>query len=256
MREIVVKPRREFDIPVEAETISPDVFASLTLKEIEGLEVWEGNRKQVLSDLFSVSGNDSPATVEETRIKLEGNFSRTKRIGEKMTAGEIEVEGSVGMHAGNGMNGGVICVNGDASDWLGREMRGGLITVKGSAGDYVGSGYRGEACGMRGGNIVIEGYAGDYLAEHMCGGTITVAGNVGDFAGSSNRGGTIEIGGDAYLPGAEMVSGSIVVKGKAQVLPSYQSEGVVGLEGMTLKKFSGDLVENGKGNLYAASVEQ
>ncbi|MHC1631880.1 MAG: formylmethanofuran dehydrogenase subunit C [Methanotrichaceae archaeon] len=255
MRKITIKPLQRFEVPIEAEKICPDVFANLNLKEIETLEVWEGNRKRILSDLFQISGDDGSGSPEETLIKLEGDFSRVKRIGEKMTAGAIEANGDVGMHAGNKMKGGSLHIKGNACEWLGREMRGGKILVKGDAGGYAGSGYRGEICGMCGGEIQIEGSAGDYLGEHICGGTINVGGDGGDFAGASNNGGSITIGGNAYLPGAEMASGSIVVKGKTRVLPSYQFQGIVGLEGLTLKKFVGDLTDNGKGNLYTASVE-
>ena len=108
---------------------------------------------------------------------------------------------------------------------------------------------------MRGGEILIEGSAGDYLGEHLCGGTITVRGNAGDFPGIANRGGVIVIGGDAHLPGAEMASGTITVRGRARVLPSYQYQETVEIDGLSLKKFLGDLVDNGKGELYAASVE-
>jgi formylmethanofuran dehydrogenase subunit C len=255
MREINVKPQREFRIPVEAERVSPDVFAPLTIEEIGKLEVWEGNRKVVISNLFTISGDEGPAKPEETLIRLEGDFSRVKRVGEKMSCGMIAADGDLGMHAGNGMAGGEIAIKGSAGDWLGREMRGGTITVRGNAGDYVGSGYRGESCGMRGGEILIEGSAGDYLGEHLCGGTITVRGNAGDFPGIANRGGVINIGGDAHLPGAEMASGTITIKGRARVLPSYQYQETVEIDGLSLKKFLGDLVDNGKGELYAASVE-
>lgn len=255
MREIKVKPRREFRIPVEAEKIGPDVFAALTTEEIGKLEVWEGNRKMTLTDLFQISDDGALSTPEETLIRLDGDFSRVKRVGEKMASGTIAAEGDLGMHAGNGMTGGEIAIKGRGGDWLGREMRGGKITVKGDAGDYVGSGYRGETCGMRGGEILIEGSVGDFLGEHLCGGTITVLGDAGDFPGIANLGGVITIGGNAHLPGAEMASGTITVKGKARVLPSYQYQETVEIDGLSLKKFLGDLVDNGKGELYAASVE-
>ncbi len=255
MRIINVTPRRRFRIPVEAEKICPDIFAALTTEEIGTLEVWEGNRRMVLSDLFTISGDEGPAKPEETMIRLLGDSSRVKRVGEKMTCGRVVAEGDLGMHAGNGMTGGEIEIKGRAGDWLGREMRGGKIIVLGDAGDYVGAGYRGEACGMRGGEILIEWSVGDYLGEHLCGGSITVLGDSGDFPGIANRGGVIVIGGNAHLPGAEMASGSITVRGRARVLPSYQYQETVEIDGLSLKKFLGDLVDNGKGELYAASVE-
>jgi formylmethanofuran dehydrogenase subunit C len=250
MRRISIAPLKLDKIPVEAECISPDKFAGLALDDIRALAVWHGNQKKRIADLFTVSGDDEGKAVEETCILLEGDFSTVKRIGEAMTAGQIEVKGDAGMHAGNGMRGGTLRIDGNAGDWLGREMRGGSILALGNAGNYAGAGYRGERCGMRAGEIEIRGSAGLYLGEHMCGGEITVGGNAGDFPGVAMRGGTITIGGDTYLPGAEMVKGKIVVHGKARLLASYQQLETVDLEERSFAKFVGDLVENGKGEIY------
>jgi formylmethanofuran dehydrogenase subunit C len=253
MRAITLRPLRAFEVSVEAEAISPSRFASLTLGQIRTQEVFMGNWKMKLADLFKVEGDEPLATPEETTIVLEGDFSKIKRIGEGMDAGTLEVRGNVGMRAGSGMKGGLMMIRGNADDWLGREMAGGKIVVEENAGNYVGSGYRGEKCGMRGGEIEIGGSAGAYLGEHMCAGTIRVKGDAGDFPGAVNQGGTIFIGGDTYLPGAEMTKGSITVRGKATMLPSYQKAEVVTLEGIQYQKYVGDLVENGKGELYAAT---
>lgn len=252
MRTITISPLKAFDISVEAEIISADKFASLNLGQIRNLEVWQGNRKRKLSDLFKVDGDENVALPEETLIRLEGDFSRVKRIGEGMSAGTVDIVDSIGMHAGNNMKGGLLQVGGNADDWLGREMRGGKIVVKGNAGNYAGSGYRGEKCGMRGGEIQISGNAGAYLGEHMCGGSIHVDGNVGDFPGAANQGGTIFIGGSTYLPGAEMTKGTITVRGKVRVLPSFQKADIVSLDGADHQKYIGDLVENGKGELLVS----
>ncbi|HWQ20554.1 MAG TPA: formylmethanofuran dehydrogenase subunit C [Methanotrichaceae archaeon] len=252
MRTITLRPLRAIGVPLEAEKISPDVFAPLSLSQIRSLEAFQGNRKTKIADHFKVEGDEAVALVDETTIRLEGDFSRVKRIGENMNAGTVEILGSVGMRAGSGMKGGIIRVDGDADDWLGREMRGGKILVSGNAGNYVGSGYRGEKCGMRGGEIEIGKSAGAYLGEHMCGGTIRVSGNAGDFPGAANQGGTIVIGGSTFLPGAEMAKGTITVRGKAAVLPSYKKAEVAQIEGLDYQKYIGDLVENGKGELYVA----
>lgn len=252
MRTITIRPLRPFEISAEAENISPDKFAPLTLSQIRSLDAWHGNRKRKMADLFRVEGDEGASKPEEILIRLEGDFSRVKRVGEGMSAGTVEVMGSVGMHAGNGMKGGLLKVEGNADDWLGREMRGGKITVSGSAGNYAGAGYRGEKCGMRGGEIEIGGNAGVYLGEHMCGGTIRVDGNAGDFSGAVNQGGTIFIGGTTYLPGAEMTKGTITIEGQAAVLPSYQKMEVVSMDGKEYQKYIGDLVENGKGELFVA----
>jgi formylmethanofuran dehydrogenase subunit C len=249
MRTITIAPKNAFRISVEAENISPDKFAPLTLSQIKSLVVWQGNRQKTLSDLFAAEGDDAPAAAEETTIKLVGDYSQVKRIGEGMTCGLIEVQGNVGMHAGNNMKGGLLSIAGNADDWLAREMRGGKVVVMGNAGNYLGGGYRGEKCGMRGGEIEVKGSAGAYLGEHLCGGSIRILGNAGDFPGAANQGGTIFIGGSAYLPGAEMSKGTITVKGEAKVLPSFQRLEIVQVDGLAFQKYAGDLVDNGKGEL-------
>jgi formylmethanofuran dehydrogenase subunit C len=250
MRRIKVVPLELDRVPVEAECISPDRFSNLRLDEIRDLEVWHGNRRKKIRELFSVSGDDETGETEDTAIIIEGDFSKVKRIGEAMTGGTIDIRGNVGMHTGNRMRGGTIRALGDAGDWLGREMISGKITVSGDAGNYVGSGYRGESCGMRGGEIRISGSAGLYLGEHMCGGEIAVGGDAGDFPGVANRGGTITIGGDTYLPGAEMTSGKIIIHGRGHLLPSFQIIETVEIDDRPYLKLRGDLVENGSGEIY------
>ena len=119
---------------------------------------------------------------------LLGDFSQVKRIGEGMTAGLVEVQGSIGMHAGNNMKGGLLSIAGNADDWLAREMRGGKVVVMGNAGNYVGGGYRGEKCGMRGGEIEVKGSVGAYLGEHLCGGSIRIGGECGRLSRSCQSG--------------------------------------------------------------------
>jgi formylmethanofuran dehydrogenase subunit C len=249
MRSITITPKKALKITVEAENISPDKFASLNIEQIKSLSVWQGKCEMMLSDLFIVEGDDVPGKAEDLTIRLVGDFFQVKRIGERMTTGVIEAQGSVGMHAGNNMSGGLLSIGGNADDWLVREMRGGKVAVMGNAGNYLGSGYRGEKCGMRGGEVVVRGNAGAYLGEHLCGGSISIGGDAGDFAGAANSGGTIFIGGSAYLPGAEMSKGTITVKGEAKVLPSFQKMETVQKDGLSFQKYAGDLVDNGKGEL-------
>lgn len=256
MRTIIIRPLRPFQISIQAECISPDKLASKCLAEIRLLEVWQGNCNRLLSDLFQAEGDEGAAKPEEMAIRLDGDFSRVKRVAEGMSAGTVDVIGSVGMHTGNNMAGGILRITGDADDWLGREMRGGKIVVGGNVGNYAGAGYRGEKCGMRGGEIEIGGHAGSFLGEHMCAGSIRAGGDAGDFPGASNQGGTIIIGGGTYLPGAEMTKGSITIKGRAKMLPGYQKTEIAQIEGKDYQKYVGDLVESGKGEIYIAIPTQ
>jgi formylmethanofuran dehydrogenase subunit C len=249
MQEVFLKPIMEFKISVEAENISPDKFASKTEKEIQSLEVWVGNHKTTLGELFSVKVNGA-GMAADTTIIMEGDFSRVKRIGEGMTAGLIMIKGSVDMHLGAKMGGGKISVMGNADSWAGREMKGGEIVIEGNAGYYLGAGYRGETCGMRGGKIVVSGNALDFVGEHMCGGEIIVKGNAGLLPGLSNNGGRIVIEGSTSRPGSEMAKGTIIVGKVEEMMPVFKLEGTEAIDGVSYRKYVGDVIVNGKGALY------
>ncbi|MGB9929082.1 MAG: formylmethanofuran dehydrogenase subunit C, partial [Methanosarcina sp.] len=156
MQTVKISLKAANKIPIEADDVNPDNFAGKTEEEIKTIKVWYGNSQAPLGDFFNieVEGTDS---AENTKIIIEGDVSRVKRIGQNMSAGEIEINGNVDMHCGFGMKGGKITINGNADSWLGCEMTGGEIVLNGNAGYYVGAGYRGEACGMKGGKITING---------------------------------------------------------------------------------------------------
>lgn len=250
MQTVTIKPRKEIKISVEAENISPDKFAGKTEKEIQSLEAWMGNQRTTIGELFSVKVEGSAAAAD-TKLVLEGDFSRVKRIGEGMTAGLIMIKGNVDMHVGAKMSGGKITVTGNADSWAGREMKGGELIIEGNAGYYLGAGYRGESCGMRGGKITVMGNALDYAGDHMCGGEIIVKGNAGLLPGLSNNGGRIVIGGSTSMPGSEMAKGTIIVNGTVEeMMPVFRQEGTEALDGVTYRKYVGDVIASGKGLLY------
>lgn len=250
MQIITLSLKAQNKIPIEADTVNTDNFAGKTEDEIKAVQVWYGNRQCPLSELFNVKveGKDS---AENTKIVINGDASRVKRIGQGMSTGEIEINGNVDMHCGSNMKGGKITINGDADSWLGCEMKGGEIILNGNASYYVGAGYRGETCGMKGGKITVNGNAKDYLGEHMCGGEILVMGNVGLLPAISNNGGKIIIEGNASMPAVEMKNGTVVIKGEASdLLPSYKEEGTEVVEDITYRKLIGDVNVGGKGILF------
>ncbi len=250
MQTITIKPKKEIRISVEAENITPDKSAGKSEKDIQSIEAYLGNQKTTLGELFSVKVEGSGAAAD-TKIVMEGNFSRVKRIGEGMTAGLIMIKGNVDMHLGAKMSGGKITLSGNADSWAGREMKGGELIIEGDARYYLGAGYRGETCGMRGGKITVMGNALDFLGEHMCGGEIFVKGNVGILPGLSNNGGKIVIGGNTSRPGSEMAKGTIIINGAvAEMMPVYKDEGTEAVDGVTYKKYTGDVIVGGKGVLY------
>ncbi|MBS7247294.1 MAG: formylmethanofuran dehydrogenase subunit C [Candidatus Jordarchaeales archaeon] len=263
MSRIEITPLEKPRVPVEAEVISPDVFAGKSLEEIGNLEVWRGNRKKKLKELFKISG-DVGGKPSEVTIIINGDASFAKRIGQNMTAGEIVIKGNVGMHVGAGMMGGKIVVEGNADHWAGAEMKAGVLHIKGNAGNYLGGNYRGGV-GMselqKGvyGTIIVEGNAGNEVGAWMSGGKIIVKGDVGAFAGVHMSGGSIVVHGNvAERAGGEMKGGSIIAMGRlSELLPSFEYKGEAGEVEVYGEKipgpfltFTGDLAENGKGMIY------
>ncbi len=264
MAEIKLVPKGKIGITVEAEVIRPDTLAVLSKEEIEKLQVWQGPRELPLSEFFDVDVRAGEAP-EDTRIVIDGDVSRIKRIGQGMKSGKIEILGSVGMHLGAEMAGGSIIVQGNADSWAGMEMKGGLLQIAGNAGDHVGSAYRGSWRGMTGGQIQIEGNARSQLGGGLVGGSITVGGSVENFCGIRQSGGLILVKGNAVRGlGAEMNGGTIAILGEIkQFCPGFVDAGrednpKVGelqLEG-TFNKFTGDFAisKNPKGILYCREV--
>ena len=257
MNEIVLKVKEQPSVGLEAEGICPDVFAGKTGPEIGQLTVYEGNIERRLKDFFEVGG-DAGESAAKTRIIIDGDVTKTKRIGQLMTDGELIVRGSVGMHLGSKMKGGRIVVEGNVGSFAAQEMRGGEVLIQGNAGNYLGSATRGNWRGMRGGKIVVEGNVGSETATFMRGGVIEVKGDAGQFTGVHMKKGLIIVSGTmARRGGAEMIGGTIVAGGVEAVLPGFKLEGTMEnpeIEDTQFKgtytKYSGDHAEqNSKGVL-------
>jgi formylmethanofuran dehydrogenase subunit C len=203
-------------VPLEAETLSPDVTAPLGTEEIRALPVYLGKRRCRLDDFFEIEG----AGGDE--VEIHGDARQVKWVGKGMTSGRIHVRGNVGMHLGAYMKGGTIEVSGNALDWIGGEMTDGLIRIHGNAGGQVGAAYRGSMVGMKGGTILIDGSAGLEVGMRMRRGVIAVKGPVRDFAGLQMKGGTIFLlGGAEIRTGAWMVRGTIVSLQRIPLLPTF-----------------------------------
>ena len=203
-------------VPLEAESISPDVIAPLSPDAIRGLHVFLGKRRLRLDEAFEVEGDGGED------IEVRGDCSRVKWIGRDMTRGRVRIVGNAGMHTGSHMAGGTIEVTGNAGDWLGGEMRGGFIRVRGNAGGQVGAAYRGAVTGMSGGTVLIDGAAGIEIGMRMRRGLIAVRGPVRDFAGLQMKGGSLFLlGGAEQRTGAWMSRGTIVAFTPVKLLPTF-----------------------------------
>lgn len=203
-------------VPLEAESLSPDVLVGKSLDDIRALPLLHGKRTVRVDDFFTVDGEPGDA------LELHGDLRRVKWVGKSMTGGSITIHGSVGMHLGAYMSGGTITVHGDAADWVGGEMAGGTIRVSGNVGGQIGAAYRGSATGMSGGTILVGGSAGMEIGMRMKRGLIAVGGKAKDFAGLQMIGGTIVLGGGAELrTGAWMQRGTIISLAPLKTLPTF-----------------------------------
>ncbi|HLF96731.1 MAG TPA: formylmethanofuran dehydrogenase subunit C [Methylococcaceae bacterium] len=205
------------EVPLEAETISPDQLAGKSEAEASALPLYHGKEQVALGDFFTVTG-----PMRNGAVEVEGDLSRVKLLGHAMSSGRLHIRGNVGAHLGAEMSGGEIAVDGDAGDWLGREMSGGRITVKGNAGHMVGGAVRGSAVGIQGGEIIVHGNAGNEIGHGMRRGLIAIGGDAGDFAGVNMKAGTVIVLGHLGIrPGAGMKRGSIVSGRNTELLPTF-----------------------------------
>jgi formylmethanofuran dehydrogenase subunit C len=266
--------REQTPIPVEIEGLTPDWTCDKSLAKIEQFDIFHGNRKIPLAEMFSVSGDSS-----DKRIDFEGDLSGVHWIGAHLRSGRIDVRGPAGRHIGSEMRGGEIHIEGDVGGWLGCEMRGGLIQVHGNAGHLVGAAYRGSAKGMAGGTILVNGNAGNEIGLSMQQGVIAIGGQAGDMLGFNMTDGTIIVLGDAGIrPGAAMRGGTIALLGPTPppVLPSFRFDRTTASANLvpvlhdlrdtglrfdesrlppTVDVYTGDLVEEGAGTVYLRHVD-
>ncbi len=250
MAEVKLKLKKKPDFPLEAETITPDKFAGKSAAEIKKLVLYHGNEEKTIGDFFNVTGTGGE--VSDTKIILDGDLSNVKRIGEKMTGGEIVINSNVGMHVGNNMSGGKILVNGNADDWAGAMLKGGELEITGDAGHYVGAAYRGFWKGMENGLIKVHGKIGNEALTWVRGSKpakrfpTLICDSAGSFLGIHSHGGTIIVEGDCdRCIGADQIRGTIVVKGKiSRILPSFKKIGEVKeIELMSGEKIQGKFIE-------------
>ncbi len=266
---ITLTYRGETSLPVEIEGLTPDWAWDKPLAQIEQFEIFHGNCKGPLAEMFSVAGD-----AGDKRLDFEGNLAGVHWIGAQMRSGQIYIHGPAGRHLGSELRGGEIHVEGDASDWVGCEMRGGLIHIQGNAGHQLGAAYRGSAQGMRGGTIIIDGNAGNEIGLAMKEGLIAIGGQAGDMIGFNMTGGTVLVFGNVGIrPGAGMHGGTIAVLGTTppRLLPSFRFDRRVQpaaiemlLKGLHEKRakvpdsallvdanvYIGDLVADGAGEIY------
>ncbi|MFN0199150.1 MAG: formylmethanofuran dehydrogenase subunit C [Planctomycetaceae bacterium] len=264
--------REKTSIPVEVDNIIMETVREQSADDVLKTLVQQGNRQLSLGEFFSAEGS-----AADEQIVWQGDCSKIKLIGNKLSRGTIRIEGDAGMHLGAEMTGGEIIVTGNVADWLGAEMHGGHIHVHGNTGHLVGAVYRGGRRGMTGGEILIDGNAGNEIGQTMRRGLIAVGGNTGDAIGFSMIAGTILVFGEPGIRhGAGMRRGTIGLLGESaspDMLPTFRYCSTyqptflriylqqLRKRGFTvpercwssrLHRFAGDFLEQGKGEILVS----
>jgi len=231
METVTLTIKQQPNLFLEAETITPDAFAGKKAAEIAALPVFIGNTEEKLGDYFTIAGS-AGSTAAETKIIVNGDLSRVKYIGMKMTAGEVVINGNADMYVGAWMQGGKILAKGNVGAFSGTGMKGGEMVIEGNAGNYLGAAYRGDWRGMQGGKILVKGNAGSDLGTFMRGGEIVINGNTDVHVATHAEGGKIVIKGNAKTRvGGQMVEGEIYVYGTIDVMmPGFTYREDVDLE--------------------------
>ena len=256
---VTLTPLKEFEVPVTATCISPDVFEGKSAAEIAQLPIYEGNREKKLCNLFKIEDTENTQC-----ITINGDVSKVKRIGMEMQTGEIIINGNSGMHLGEKMEGGKIVVNGNAECWTASAMKGGVMEIHGNADDYLASPYRGTNVGMRGGEITIDGTVGSDAACYMKGGVIRIKGDAGPYLGYHMIEGTIHVAKDCKTRvGTLMTGGKIIVSGYLEeLMPTFTVDNIkakVKIDANEKAKgpfyvFEGDMSEQGKGKIFVSQA--
>ena len=218
MKTVTLTPKKQPELYLEADCIIPDTFCGKTADQIAQLPVYQGKQDTTLGEYFAVAG-DGGATAAETQIVLNGDCSRVKYIGSKMSAGEVVVNGSTDMYAGAWMKGGKLHVKGNVHSFCGLGMEGGEFLIDGNAGNYLGASYRGDWRGMQGGLIRVKGNVGSDICSFMNGGTLIVEGNADVHIATHAEGGKIIIKGNVKRRiGGQMVKGEVILFGTVDVM--------------------------------------
>jgi formylmethanofuran dehydrogenase subunit C len=248
--------------------IVPSRLAALARGEIERLPIGHGAGLVPLGELFRVA----PQEGGDTLVFAGAGLERCDRIGWRLDAGQLVVEGDAGDYAGALMHGGAMRVQGRAGLLAACEMAGGELSVAGDVGDHAAGALPGSIDGMRGGRFVVRGSAGERFGDRMRRGSAIVFGNAGDFLASRMVAGTIALGGSAGAhAGYAMRRGSVVFAGARpeRVAPTFVpsiAEAPVfwqllardlarcggpfaGLAGRRIERHLGDLAADGKGEL-------
>jgi formylmethanofuran dehydrogenase subunit C len=212
---ITLTLRAPLDRALDADAIAADRFTALSAQEISALPLWDGRNAVSLGDVFSVSGERAQTVV------LAGDLTKLHGVGSMMSAGALEIQGSIGNAVGARMQGGAITVQGSAGNDAGSAMSGGSLVIDGDVGDRAGGALQGASKGMTGGHIIVRGSAGREAGARMRRGILCCAAAGANAGLGMIAGNIIVTGAIGDAPGAGNKRGSIVALSGVRVPQTY-----------------------------------
>jgi formylmethanofuran dehydrogenase subunit C len=172
---------------IDLSPLTPNLLAGKSIAEIAAIELYSGNRKLRVDEVFDIRGNDT------SHIVVRNSCSKLDFIGNGMKNGSITVFGNAGDYLGFEMAGGEIKMEGNVEAFAASGMRNGFLHIQGNAGDYLGGAIAGDKQGMKGGTVIVSGNAGDRVGDQMRRGLLLIEGNVGDYCACRMIAGTIGV---------------------------------------------------------------
>ncbi|MFO0909101.1 MAG: formylmethanofuran dehydrogenase subunit C [Isosphaeraceae bacterium] len=265
--------REKTSLPVDASGLVPKALASLALLDLARLPIPVGNRAAEIGELFDV---EADPRAPDDHLRVIGSLQHVRNLGQGLSCGTLEVDGTVGPYLGLGMSGGQILVHGDVGDGAGSEMTGGLLRIDGSAGDSLGANRPGSRSGMRDGVILVSGSAGNEVGRKMRRGLIAIQGDAADGVGRLLIAGTIFVFGRVGIgAGMGMKRGTLGLFGAdpRSILPTFKETGQYRFPFLTIyfrqlsewgyavpaalstammRRYNGDLATRGLGEILVA----
>ena len=204
MKPLVLKYKIKNNIRLDMSWLSNINTSNLSL--IKNKNILLGNKRYKVSELFTVSGEDS------NNIKLLNTNNNLDNIGSCLENKKLTIEGNIGRGLARNMVNGTIILNGNADDVACSGMKGGSVFIYGSVGNrfcslptginegfsdgfvYVQKNVGSDSIiRMRRGNIVIGGDIGVNSCRELIAGTVTVLGKIGNAFCRNPRRGTLII---------------------------------------------------------------
>jgi formylmethanofuran dehydrogenase subunit C len=217
MNETRLRLKQQPALCVDLRGVLPAQVAALAAAELGALQLWHGNERIALGDLFAIERRDA---APEPVLRFEGDLSRCDWLGAQMDGGALFAE-TCGDYVGLQMRSGRIEIAGRVGVYAACEMSGGTLQV-GATGDFAAAALPGSMDGMRGGTLIVRGAAGARFGDRMRRGTAIVFGDAGDFLASRMVAGTIAVAGRCGKhPGFGMRRGSLVLLQPLEVPPTF-----------------------------------